>query len=85
MRAGAASLDHGERVQLSHAPPDQRQLPDDLPQGLPGRRVGDLPPGAALANLMAYLKRSHVTLNLAHTDGNVCVLHRLASEGTEPV
>ena len=40
------------------------------------------PPGATLANPMACLKRSHLTLNFTHSDGKVYVLHRLASEGT---
>ena len=43
------------------------------------------PPGTTDANLMACLKRSHLTLNFTASDGTVYVLHRLASEGTEPV
>ncbi|CAK0847353.1 unnamed protein product [Prorocentrum cordatum] len=40
---------------------------------------------ATLANLMACLKRSDETVNFTHADGNSYVLHRLDSEGAEPV
>ncbi|CAK0862940.1 unnamed protein product [Prorocentrum cordatum] len=51
----------------------------------PGAVSTTFPPGATLADLLACLQRSRVALNFARANGNVYVLNRLASEGTEPV